>query len=83
MMTMKLKLKQNLRSHGSRLEFNREKLKDQEVAYLFEATIGGKFAAINLPEANTDNLTENVHGALLDNASAVLDHDEEEDLDDQ
>ena len=43
-MTMKLKLKQNLRSHGSRRKFNLERLKDPEVPDLLEATIGGKFA---------------------------------------
>ena len=48
MMTMKLKLKQNLRSHGSRLKLNLEKLNDPEVPDLFEATIRGKFASINL-----------------------------------
>ena len=61
MMTTKLKLKQNLRSHRSRLKFNFEKLKDPEVADLFEATIGGKFAALNLLEENIDNRTENIH----------------------
>ena len=43
-MTVKLKLKQNLPSHGSRLKFNLEKLKDPEVADVCETTITGKFA---------------------------------------
>ena len=43
--TMKLKLKQNLRSHGSRLKFNLEKRKDPEVADRFEATIGGQICS--------------------------------------
>ena len=68
---MKLKLKQNLRSHGSRLQLNPEDLKDMEVADLFEATIGGKVAALNLLEENINNITENVHGALVDTASEV------------
>ena len=46
MMTMKVKLKQNLRSHDSRLKFNVVKLKDPEVADLFDATSGGKFSAL-------------------------------------
>ena len=53
MMTMKLKLKQ----------------KDQEVAGLLEATIRGKFAALNLLEENIDNITER---ALVATASEVL-----------
>ena len=39
MVTIKLTLKQNLPSHGSRLKFSLEKMKDPEVADLFEATI--------------------------------------------
>ena len=50
MMTMKLKLKQTLRSHGTRLKFNIERLKDPKVADLFKATIGGKFPALSLLE---------------------------------
>ena len=57
---MKLKLKQNLQSYDSRLKFNLERLKDREVPDLFEATIGGRFAALNLLEENTDNLTEDI-----------------------
>ena len=48
MMTMKLTLKQNLPSHGARLKFNLENLKDREVGDLFEATNESKFAAPNL-----------------------------------
>ena len=48
---LKLKMKQNLRSHCSRFKFSLEKLKDPEVADQFEATIAGKFAALNLLEA--------------------------------
>ena len=61
-----------MRSHGSRPKFNLERLKDPKVADLFKATIGGKFAALNLLEENIDNLTENIHGALVDTASEVL-----------
>ena len=68
-MTVKLKLKKSL---GPRLKFNLEKLKDPEVADLFEATIGGKFAAFNLLEENIDTLTKSIHGALVDTASKVL-----------
>ena len=71
-MTLKLKLETKLRNHDRRLEFNHEKLKDPEVADLFEATIGGKFAALHLLEENIDNLTENFHGALVDTTSEVL-----------
>ena len=62
-----------MRNHGPRLRVNLEKLKDPQVADLFEATIGGKFAALNLLEKNIDSLTENIHGALIDTVSEVLD----------
>ena len=60
-MTMKLKLKKNLRNRGPRLKFNLEKLKDAQLADLLKATIGGKFAAFNLLEENMDNLAGNIH----------------------
>ena len=34
--------------------------------------IGGRFAALSLLEENIDNLTENIHGAVVDTASEVL-----------
>ena len=43
-----------------------------EVTDLFETTIGGKFAALNLLAENIDNLAENIQGALVDTASEVL-----------
>ena len=41
-----------MRNHGPRLRLNLEKLKDAQVADLFEAMVGGKFAALNLLEEN-------------------------------
>ena len=73
MMTMKLKLKKNMRSHGSKLrgelKFSLEKLRDTEVADLFEATIECKYAALNLLEENKDNLTEGTRRVLVATAS--------------
>ena len=63
-----------MRSRGSRLQFNLVKLKDTEVADLFEATVACKFAALNPLEENIDNLTENIHGAFVDKAPEVLEN---------
>ena len=52
--------------------FNLEKLKDPPIADMFEVTIGGKFATLNLLEENIDNLTENIHVVLIDIASYLL-----------
>ena len=57
MMIMKVKLTENVRNHGPRLKFDHEKRKDPQAADLFEATVGGTFAAPNLLEENIDNLT--------------------------
>ena len=37
-----------------------------------ELLCGGKFVALNQYEENIDNLTENIHGAVLDTAPEVL-----------
>ena len=47
-------------------------MKDPAAADLFKTTIEGKFAVPNLLEENIDNLTESIHGALVDNASELL-----------
>ena len=84
MMTMKLKLKQNLPSHDSRLKLTLEKLKDPEVVDLFETTIGGKFAALNLLEENKTIS----HGTSMEHSSTLhlkymASREEEEAIDDQ
>ena len=51
-MTMKLILKKNLRNHDPNPQFNLEELKAPQVADLFKATIGDKFAALDLLKEN-------------------------------
>ena len=43
--TVRLKLKANKKTKSPRIRFNLEKLKDQKVAEVFQATLGAKFAA--------------------------------------
>ena len=52
--------------------FTLQKVKDSEVTDLFATAIGDKFAALNRLQENVDNLTENIHGALVDISSEVL-----------
>ena len=47
-------------------------LRDPQLADLFEAAIGDKFAALYLLKENVDNPTENINGTLIDIASEVL-----------
>ena len=72
MMTVKLKLKRSLRNCGPRFKFDLEKMRDPQVADLFEATTGDQFAAFNLLEENIDYRTKNIHEALIDTVSEVL-----------
>ena len=66
-MTLRLKLKENLQSHGTRLSSSTlKKLKYPQVADLFDATIGGKFATL-VRRKHTQS-----HRALIDIASEVL-----------
>ena len=57
-----------------RLEFNLEKLKQLQIADLFKATSGDKFAVVRTCWKKTDNLPENNNGALIDTASEITSH---------
>ena len=50
-------IEENFQNHSPTFKFNLEKLRDTQVGDLFEATIGGKVAALNLSEENIENLT--------------------------
>ena len=62
----------NGREQQDALEWVKPMKEDLQVADLFEATIGGKFAALNLLEENKDSLTENICGAVVNTASEAL-----------
>lgn len=47
----------------------RHKLKHSEIADIFEATVGGKFAAINLLEDNIYSMTEKLKDVLLESTT--------------
>ena len=72
MLTWKLKLRKIMRNHGPRIKLNLEKLNEPQVADLFEATIAGTFAVVNLLEPNIDSFTEDIDGTLVYIASEVL-----------
>ena len=46
MMTFRVRLKKARKSNQPRLRFDLEKLRDPDVACIFQATIGGKFTPL-------------------------------------
>ena len=74
MTTFKLKLKAKHCPKKTHICFNLEKLKDPEVTKVFQAQVGGKFAALNLNliDSDVEMLTGNIKEVLLTTAEEVL-----------
>ena len=75
MMTFKLHLKKVSKQGHSRIRFDLEKLKDPEVAEMFKARIGGKFAPLTLLDAddvNMDDLINKFNVAVTETANKTL-----------
>ena len=70
--TIKLKLKAKRQPKSPRIRFDLDKLKDPEVAEVFQAQVGGKFAALNLLDSDVDTLANNINDVLLTTAEEVL-----------
>ena len=72
MTTIKLKFKIGRPPKSPRIRFDLDKLKDPDVAEVFQATVGGKFAALNLIDNDVDSLASEVNDVLLAAAKEVL-----------
>ena len=74
MMTFKLHLKRAKKQCNTRIRFDLEKLKDPEVAEIFQAKIGGKFAALSIldTDMDMDMLTDTFNTAVTDTANEIL-----------
>ena len=75
MMTFRLRL-QSMKNQGSiRIRFSLEKLKDPNIAEIFWATIGGKFAPLALENQDTeiDALINSFNTAMTEKANNILD----------
>ncbi|PIK45030.1 hypothetical protein BSL78_18122 [Apostichopus japonicus] len=55
-----------------RIRFDLEKLKEPDIAQVFQAQVGGKFAALNLLDSDVDSLANNIKDVLLTTADSVL-----------
>ena len=75
MMTFKLHLKKVSKQGHSRIRFDLEKLKDPEVAEMFKARIGGKFAPLTLldtDDVDMDDLINKFNVAVTETANETL-----------
>ena len=74
MMTFKLHLKRAKNQSNTRIRFDLEKLKDPEVAEIFQAKIAGKFAALSILDSDMDMdmLTDTSNTAVTDTANEIL-----------
>ena len=76
MMTLKLHLKRAEKQCNTRIRFDLKKLKDPEVAEIFQAKIGGKFAALSILDSDMDMdmdmLTDTFNTAVTDKANEIL-----------
>ena len=73
-MTFKLHMKRAKKQRNTRIRFHLEKLKDHAVAEIFQAKIGGKFAALSILDSDTDMdmLTDTFNTAVTDTANEIL-----------
>ena len=74
MMTFKLHLKRTKKQGHARIRFDVDKLKDPHVAEVFQAMIGGKFAALSILDSDMDldMLTHTFNAAVTDTANEIL-----------
>ena len=74
MMTFKLHLKRTKTQGHARIRFDVDKLKDPHVAEVFQAMIGGKFAALSILDSDMDldTLTDTFNAAVTDTANEIL-----------
>ena len=72
LMTTKLKLKSNFKTGKPRIQYDLEKLKDPEVLEIFQAKVGGKFAALSIVDQNINDLTNDFNEGMKEAADEVL-----------
>ena len=70
--TLRLKLKSKKKEKSPRIKFDLEKLKDPEIMEVFQAKIGGRFAALNFIHEDIDSITESFNAAVEETATEVL-----------
>ena len=69
---MKLKLKKRQKPANTRLQFNLEKFEDPDIAEIFQAQTGGRFAALNILDKDMNKLTTRLNEAALKKAEELV-----------
>ncbi|XP_055865177.1 uncharacterized protein LOC129922560 [Biomphalaria glabrata] len=75
MTTLKVHLKKVTKQGPTRIKFDLDKLKDPQVAAIFEAQVGGRFAALNILDSNDQDIDTQVNmlnTAVTDTALEIL-----------
>ena len=75
MMTFRVRLTKVKKQGLTRIKFDLEKLKDPEIAEVFQATIGGKFApliALDPDNTNMDTLIDTFNTTVTETANEIL-----------
>ena len=75
MMTYRVRLKKGRKPNHPRLKFDLEKLRDPDVACIFQAMIGGKFApliGLSDEDMDSDTMITTYNTAVTDAASEIL-----------
>ena len=75
MVTFRVRLKKARKPNQPRLRFDLEKLRDQNVACTFQATLGGKFAphiGLSDEDMDIDTVITTYNTAVTDAASEIL-----------
>ena len=70
--TIKLKLKTKRFTKSSRIRFNLEKLKDPKIAEVFQAKVGGMFAAPCVLDSDVDTLGNSLKRSATPNTSRLI-----------
>ena len=70
--TIKINLKTKRFTKNPRIRFDLEKLEDPKRAEVFQAKVGGQFAAVCVLDSNVDTLANRLKKALLSAAIGVL-----------
>ena len=70
--TIKVKLKTKCFMTSPHIQFDLEKLQDPKIAEMFQAKVGGKFAALCVLDNDVDTLANSLKQMLLSTAEEVL-----------
>ena len=71
-LNFKVRLKKTKKPKNTRLKFNLDRLKDPSIVESFQATVGGKFAALLTLDDDADALTTKFNAVMTETANDIL-----------